>query len=75
MLVLDIGQPEILLHLKQVITLFINYLDVVPCLILIVMAVPSFKILYEQDEIPPADVTIKAVGVSGIGAMNILMKI
>ena len=34
----------------------------VPCLILIVMAVPSFKILYEQDEIPPADVTIKAVG-------------
>ena len=34
----------------------------VPCLILIIMAVPSFKILYEQDEIPPADVTIKAVG-------------
>ena len=34
----------------------------VPCLILIVMAVPSFKILYEQDKIPPADVTIKAVG-------------
>ena len=34
----------------------------VPCLILIVMAVPSFKILYEQDEIPPADVTIKAIG-------------
>jgi len=34
----------------------------VPCLILIVMAVPSFKILYEQDEIPSADVTIKAVG-------------
>ena len=34
----------------------------VPCLILIVIAVPSFKVLYEQDEIPPADVTIKAVG-------------
>ncbi len=34
----------------------------VPCLILIVMAVPSFKILYEQDKIPPADVTIKAIG-------------
>ena len=34
----------------------------VPCLILIVMAVPSLKLLYEQDEIPPADVTIKAVG-------------
>ncbi len=35
---------------------------IVPCLILIVMAVPSFKVLYTQDEIPPADVTIKAVG-------------
>tara|TARA_Y100000591_G_scaffold121681_1_gene103858 strand:- start:194 stop:1018 length:825 start_codon:yes stop_codon:yes gene_type:complete len=34
----------------------------VPCLILIVMAVPSFKVLYSQDEIPQADVTIKAVG-------------
>ena len=34
----------------------------VPCLILIAIAVPSFKVLYEQDEIPPADVTIKAVG-------------
>ena len=34
----------------------------VPCVILIAMAVPSFKILYSQDKIPPADVTIKAVG-------------
>ncbi len=34
----------------------------VPCLILIVLAVPSFKVLYSQDNIPPADVTIKAVG-------------
>ena len=34
----------------------------VPCLILIVMAVPSFKVLYSQDEIPKADVTIKAIG-------------
>ena len=34
----------------------------VPCLILIVIAVPSFKVLYSQDNIPPADVTIKAVG-------------
>ena len=34
----------------------------VPCLILIVLAVPSFKVLYSQDEIPKADVTIKAVG-------------
>ena len=34
----------------------------VPCIILIVMAVPSFKIMYSQDKIPPADVTIKAIG-------------
>ncbi len=34
----------------------------IPCLILIVIAVPSFKILYSQDTIPKADVTIKAVG-------------
>ena len=34
----------------------------VPCMILIVMAVPSFKVLYSQDEIPKADVTIKAIG-------------
>ena len=34
----------------------------IPCLILIVMAVPSFKILYKQDTIPKVDVTVKAVG-------------
>jgi len=34
----------------------------VPCVILIIMAVPSFKVLYSQDKIPPSDVTIKAVG-------------
>ena len=34
----------------------------IPCLILIVMAVPSFKILYSQDTIPKTDVTIKAIG-------------
>ena len=34
----------------------------IPCLILIIMAVPSFKILYKQDTIPKADLTIKAVG-------------
>ena len=34
----------------------------IPCLILIVMAVPSFKILYKQDTIPKADITVKAVG-------------
>ena len=47
----------------------------VPCLILIVMAVPSFKVLYSQDEIPKADVTIKESDTSGIGAMNTQMKI
>ena len=34
----------------------------IPCLVLIVMAVPSFKILYKQDAIPKADVTVKAIG-------------
>ena len=34
----------------------------IPCLILMVLAVPSFKLLYKQDTIPKADVTIKAVG-------------
>ena len=34
----------------------------IPCLILIVIAVPSFKILYKQDTIPKADVTVKAIG-------------
>jgi len=34
----------------------------IPCLILIVLAVPSFKILYKQDTIPKADVTVKAIG-------------
>ena len=34
----------------------------IPCLILIVITVPSFKILYKQDTIPKSDITIKAVG-------------
>jgi len=34
----------------------------IPCIILIIMAVPSFKVLYSQDTIPKADVTIKAIG-------------
>jgi cytochrome c oxidase subunit II len=34
----------------------------IPCLILVIMAVPSFKILYKQDSIPKAEVTIKAIG-------------
>ena len=34
----------------------------VPVLILIVIAVPSFKLLYKQDVIPEPDLTIKAIG-------------
>jgi cytochrome c oxidase subunit 2 len=34
----------------------------IPCLILIVIAIPSFRLLYKQDVIPKADVTIKAIG-------------
>ena len=34
----------------------------IPCLILVVIAIPSFKLLYKQDVIPKADVTIKAIG-------------
>lgn len=35
---------------------------VVPILILVVIAIPSFRLLYEQDVIPEADVTVKAIG-------------
>lgn len=35
---------------------------VVPVLILVVISVPSFRLLYNQDVIPEADVTIKAIG-------------
>lgn len=35
---------------------------VIPCLILIGIAVPSFRLLYAQYDFPPADVTIKATG-------------
>ncbi|MDG1021302.1 MAG: cytochrome c oxidase subunit II [Emcibacteraceae bacterium] len=34
----------------------------VPVLILVVIAIPSFRLLYNQDVIPEADVTIKAIG-------------
>jgi cytochrome c oxidase subunit 2 len=34
----------------------------VPVLVLIVIAVPSMKRLFEQERIPPADITIKAIG-------------
>ncbi len=35
---------------------------IIPVLILVVIAIPSFRILYLQREIPPADMTIKATG-------------
>lgn len=35
---------------------------VVPILILVVIAVPSFRLLYKEQTIPPADLTIKAIG-------------
>ena len=47
----------------------------IPCLILIVMAVPSFKILYKQDTIPKADLTIKAVGYQWYWGYEYPMKI
>jgi len=34
----------------------------VPVLILVVIAIPSFKLLYKQDVIPEADLTVKAIG-------------
>ena len=34
----------------------------IPVIILVFMAVPSFKLLYEQDVIPDADMTIKVIG-------------
>jgi cytochrome c oxidase subunit 2 len=36
---------------------------VVPVLILVIIAIPSFRLLRLQEEIPPADVTIKVTGV------------
>ncbi|MGC6512758.1 MAG: cytochrome c oxidase subunit II [Parvibaculales bacterium] len=35
---------------------------VVPILILVVIAIPSFRLLYDQVELPEADMTIKATG-------------
>jgi cytochrome c oxidase subunit 2 len=35
---------------------------VVPVVILVVIAIPSFKLLYDQNTIPEADLTIKAIG-------------
>jgi cytochrome c oxidase subunit 2 len=35
---------------------------IIPVLILVVIAIPSFRLLYAQHAYPPADLTIKAVG-------------
>ncbi len=35
---------------------------VVPIVILIAIAIPSFRLLYYQDQVPEADLTIKAIG-------------
>lgn len=35
---------------------------VVPIIILVIIAIPSFRLLYNQDVIPEADVTVKAIG-------------
>ena len=35
---------------------------VVPIIILVAIAIPSFKLLYAQDVIPDADMTVKAIG-------------
>jgi len=43
---------------------------VVPVAILVTIAIPSFRLLYYEDVIPPADMTIKAIGNSGSGATN-----
>ena len=34
----------------------------IPVIILIVMAIPSFKLLYQQDVIPEVDMTVKVIG-------------
>ena len=34
----------------------------VPIMILVMIAVPSFRLLYKQVEVPPADLTVKVVG-------------
>src|SRR5262245_41626894 len=35
---------------------------VIPVAILVIIAIPSFRLLYYLDVIPPADLTIKAIG-------------
>ena len=48
---------------KTVHNTFIEILwTAIPVLILVIIAVPSFKLLYKQDVIPEPDLTIKAIG-------------
>ena len=35
---------------------------VVPILVLVIIAIPSFRLLYDQLEVPPVDITIKVTG-------------
>lgn len=35
---------------------------VIPIIILVIIAVPSFRLLYKEQTIPPADIVIKAIG-------------
>ena len=35
---------------------------IIPVLILVVIAIPSFRLLYFEDVLPPADMTVKAIG-------------
>ena len=35
---------------------------VVPVIILVAIAIPSFRLLYFEDVIPPSDMTVKAIG-------------
>ena len=47
----------------------------IPCLILIVMAVPSFKILYNKTQFQKLMLQLRLLAISGTGDTNILMKI
>jgi cytochrome c oxidase subunit 2 len=48
---------------KRVHNTFIEILwTAIPVLILVVISIPSFKLLYKQDVIPEPDLTIKAIG-------------
>jgi cytochrome c oxidase subunit 2 len=45
---------------------------VIPVLILVIIAIPSFRLLYLQRDIPQADMTLKVIGnPAGTGPMNI----